>query len=61
MNIFEIINNKKYDNLAVIDDGEKTYTLGWIKSQLAPEINRLKADKCKNVLIAAKDNFDFAL
>ena len=37
MNIFEIINNKKYDNLAVIDDGEKTYTLGWIKSQLAPE------------------------
>ena len=61
MNIFEIINNKEYDNLEIIDDGKKTYTLGWLKSQIAHDIIRLKEDKCKNVLIAAKNNFDFAL
>ena len=31
MNIFEIINKKEYENLSVINDGKKFYTLKEIK------------------------------
>ena len=61
MNIFEIINKKEYEDLAVINDGKKLYTIKQLKRLINPIIKRLTADKIKNVLIVSKSHFDFVV
>ena len=43
MNIFEISNKKEYENLSVINDGKKIYTLKEIKEIVLPVVQFLKS------------------
>ena len=61
MNIFEIINKKEYENLSVINDGKKVYTLKEIKEIILPVVQFLKSQQKSKVLILSKNNFDFAI
>ena len=61
MNIFEIINKKEYENLSVINDGKKFYTLKEIKEIVLPLVQFLKSQQKSKVLILSKNNFDFAI
>ena len=61
MNIFEIINKKEYENLSVINDGKKVYTLKEIKEIILPVVQFLKSQQKSKALILSKNNFDFAI
>jgi acyl-coenzyme A synthetase/AMP-(fatty) acid ligase/3-hydroxymyristoyl/3-hydroxydecanoyl-(acyl carrier protein) dehydratase len=54
----EIFNTNKYDNRLIIVDGDKQYTYGDIKEQIAWQIENLK-NKKDNVVIVSGSNYGF--
>lgn len=66
MNLFELFANNdtnynEYENLSVLNDGSKTYTIKELKNLVSPIAERLFENNNKNVLIISSSNFDFVI
>ena len=63
MDIFSSFSNKEseYNNLVVLKNKSKDYSLLDIKNLVAKSAKSFAENKCKNVLIASENNFDFVI
>ena len=63
MDIFSSFSNKEseYNNLVVLKNKGKDYSLLDIKKLVAKSAKSLAENKCKNVLIVSESNFDFVI